>query len=266
MRNLFGLSAIVIALGWYACSPADTDSKPPSLLLSSGTTAYGPDSICGVLEQEVFALVSSESLKLEMYMVDDEALSQLKIDIHDNYDCHGHSGKTDEWYLQKIIDLSGNEERITESIPVPENVKAGSYHLGLQLIDAAGNEAEPLTFNLKVLNVADIESPRLRLNEPTATSLNVKKGDVVRIEATIEDNKPLSGGGMWSISYRDENSGNFFDITEQFFDDNTGIEAEVFYDFTVPTSWTQGIYEVVVMARDAVNNASGSRRFKLVLN
>lgn len=261
MKSLIMVLFLLAYLG-QSCSPADPDTKAPSLLLSSGTTAYGEALVCGEMAPRVFSLKNGESLKLELYAVDNEALSQLKIDIHENHDCHGHNKRTQDWYYQEIVDLDGNEARVSKSLDVPANVTAGNYHLILSVLDAAGNEASQQIYDISVMNTADIEVPVLTLDAPTAATLKVEKGEKVVIEATIADDQALLDGSRWRVQYKDFKSGNVFTLSEEGFD-TIERSIKVSYGLDVPNTWVSGTYEVRLRAYDAVNNEADTKTFLL---
>ena len=201
-------------------------------------------------------------MNLELYAVDNEALSQLKIDIHENHDCHGHNKRTQDWYYQEIIDLEGNEARVSRKLDVPDDVTAGSYHLILSVLDIAGNEANQEIYDVSVVNTADTEIPVLTLQAPTEASLKVEKGESVSIKATIVDDQALLDGGRWRVQYKDIKSGNVFTLLEEGFD--TGENStQVSYELEVPNTWVSGTYEVRLRAYDAVNNEADTKTFSL---
>lgn len=79
-----------------------------------------------------------------LHLEDDEALGQLKVDLHNNFDCHGHDGKTQttDWEVIDIIELSGDHTHQTLRYIAPADITLGAYHLSVELLDKAGNQAE----------------------------------------------------------------------------------------------------------------------------
>lgn len=263
--KVFSFSLLALLFLGQSCSSDDPDTRAPSLLLSSGTSPYGEAEVCGELAPNVFQLNSSGALNLEIYLVDDEGLSQLKIDIHENHDCHGHNKRTQDWYYQEIIDLEGNEARISKVLQVPEEVSAGNYHLGLLVLDAAGNEGNQEAYDIKVVNNNDTEAPRLTLIAPSVTSLNVRKGEKIPIKVQVSDNRALIDASKWTVKYKDLSNGNFFTLLEESFDIGSNYTTAS-YDVVVPETWISGQYEILIKAFDGVNNASEEKRFLLELN
>ena len=69
-----------------------------------------------------------------MIFRDNEALSQYKVDIHNNFDCHGHARSTQDWTVLEVLDIEGTEQRVSRSLSVPDDVTAGNYHFHVQVI------------------------------------------------------------------------------------------------------------------------------------
>lgn len=261
MKYLSFALAFLACIG-QSCTSADPDTKAPSLLLSSGTTPYAEAMICGKVSPNVFQLKSGENLDLVLYAVDDEALSQLKIEILDNHDCNGYNKRTQDWLYEEVIELEGNEGRVSKSLPVPENVTAGNYHLVLSLLDASGNEAPQQVYDVSLMNTSDIEIPELSILAPTSSSLQVQKGSSLSISATIADNEALFDGSRWKLQYKDPSSGNTFTVLEEGFD-TAERSVQVSHTFEIPKTWISGSYEMVLRAYDAVNNEAEPKSFMM---
>src|SRR5688572_12174514 len=138
---------MIAALILIGCSGSDVekpDTEIPQIVLVSSSPEYGTDDICGLPETHVFPLLSEQTLNLELDFSDDVELSQYKIDIHHNFDCHTHGRITEvgePWFVARIEKLEGRGLRITEQLEVPANVTAGNYHLMIYCLDKVGNEA-----------------------------------------------------------------------------------------------------------------------------
>jgi hypothetical protein len=77
---------------------------------------------------------------------DNEMLASYKVDIHNNFDNHGHATKqtaeTVAFEYIKTWPLSKKNEKIHHhEIAIPENATPGEYHLMIYCTDAAGNES-----------------------------------------------------------------------------------------------------------------------------
>lgn len=110
--------------------------------------------ICGQQDERVIELSTGQSLELRFNIKARAGLSQYKIDIHSNFDCHSHrlgeSAATVPWKVLDIVALSGQEITETQTLKVPENATAGNYHFMMQALDNEGYEAEYILYTLKV--------------------------------------------------------------------------------------------------------------------
>ena len=83
----------------------------------------------------------------EMEVSDNELLASYKVEIHSNFDDHGHDVRSDEatevFHFEKTWDLSGKKNASIHhhEIHIPENATPGKYHWMVYCMDAAGNEA-----------------------------------------------------------------------------------------------------------------------------
>jgi hypothetical protein len=85
----------------------------------------------------------------EMNLSDDEALKSYKVEIHHNFDGHGHEsrdtptpGDEEPFAFNRSWEVSGKNAHVHHhEIVIPENARPGDYHLMVYCTDAAGNEA-----------------------------------------------------------------------------------------------------------------------------
>jgi hypothetical protein len=127
-------SAILVAFLTISCN-SDSDKQSPVIELLSVSPQLESALICGEMEiNNVISLNSNDSLKLSLKLSDNKGLSQLKIDIHENFDCHGHKAVS-PWQVLNLIDLSGTEQILNLSIPIPSTASAGVYHFQIRLFD-----------------------------------------------------------------------------------------------------------------------------------
>jgi hypothetical protein len=229
--------------------------------------------ICGVIESNVFVLNSGEEFSFTVNFKDNIALSQYKIDIHQNFDCHGHGdgavpalslppreNATEDWFLIVINDLEGKEQTRQFTLSVPENVTAGNYHFSVQVLDEAGNDTqEQDIFNLKVYNTRDTIPPSIDLESPLNKTLTLKRGDSIAFKGKVEDNINLGegGNGMIFLSYRNLSSGNLFATqTFEVFTLEQGTRADFNLIYTVPSFLNRGPYRFSLNAFDGVRNTA----------
>ena len=129
------LIVLFVVLG---CGKENVDLTPPSMDVLNYSPSPIEDEICGAQEPVVFQLTGGEKLGFDVIFKDDIALSQYKVDIHNNFDCHGHGGGsapsvsvpnvdnlTTDWTVLEIQDISGTSAPVTRTLDVPENVTAG---------------------------------------------------------------------------------------------------------------------------------------------
>ena len=83
-----------------------------------------------------------------MELSDDVLLKSYKINIHPNFDHHGHKlskdTATEDFNFNRAYDLSGmrNAQIHHHDIVIPANATPGDYHLMVWCTDAAGNQTQ----------------------------------------------------------------------------------------------------------------------------
>lgn len=140
------LIALLTVTAFTACSDDDDslDSEKPVIMLND------PE------EGEVFAI--GEDLHFDIELTDNQGLASYKVDIHNNFDGHTHSTlpnnginpinkqEADEepWSFNQTFQITGNPRTFDahEHIQIPEGVAEGEYHLGIIVVDAAGNQEQ----------------------------------------------------------------------------------------------------------------------------
>ncbi|MGB1241958.1 MAG: DUF4625 domain-containing protein, partial [Chitinophagales bacterium] len=243
------------------CVKENVDVTPPSMTVISYLPTPLEDEICSSQEPVVFQLIGGDELTFDVVFDDNEGLSQYKVDIHNNFDCHGHGGgvapsiatpnvdnQTTDWTILEIQDISGTSMPVQRMLNVPENVTAGNYHFHIQVIDEAGNDSPFANFfSLKIKNPVDDVPPQINIQEPTSSSFSIKKGEVVNFVGQVTDNRSLSdgGNGVLYLAYTDLSSGNTF-TTNQVFAFDTNIDTDYNFDFeyTIPQTLVAGNYRL----------------------
>lgn len=255
------------------CEKATVDTTPPTMQVVEYIPTPIEENICGTTESNVFVLEGGEQLSFDAIFQDDIALSQYKVDIHNNFDCHGHGGgsapsvavpnvqnQTTDWTVLEIQDITGTTAPVVNTLNVPENVTAGNYHFHVQVIDESGNDS-PFSnfFSLKVTNPIDKEIPEIIIQEPSDSELTVKKGDNINFKGQVTDNLSLSdgGNGILYLAYTDLSSGNTFTTDKVFaFDENVNANFDFDFDFTIPATLVTGAYRFSLGANDGVRNVA----------
>ncbi len=254
---------VSIALLGQSCTEPDTTSPLIEVLSLSPEPAAGL--VCGESEGNVITLNSANTLEITFRLTDDEELSQYKIDLHNNFDCHGHSGKTEttDWFLVSIEDVAGSDQTVTRELAVPTDVTTGLYHFNIQATDAAGNNAESIFYSLNVINADDTEAPVLSTTTPVNSSFSVQKGTSVSFEGTLSDNNPLGSGtnGRLELRYWSTSNQTVNTLYEEALDGGIGSTYNFSFDADVPATVADGTYIFELRAFDAVNNPSNTVQF-----
>jgi uncharacterized membrane protein len=108
--------------------------------------------------EEGDVLQIGDDVHFEMELSDDVALGSYKVNIHHNFDGHGHEQKADEGeetvafeFNREWNDISGKKNTTVHhhEIEIPENATPGDYHLMVYCTDAAGNESY-ITVNVEL--------------------------------------------------------------------------------------------------------------------
>jgi hypothetical protein len=270
MKNLAYLLLIISLSVFVSSCGEDADITAPTLEVLFIAPTPQTTTICGEMEENVIVLKGGELFEVELQAKDDVALSQYKMELHQNFDCHEHkSNPTITWEANRTNDLTQPNARISETFQVPTNVTAGNYHFQIELLDAAGNElVNPLFYNIKVQNVSDTIPPTIAMTAPSANSFAVNKGNTIDFKGTITDNMPLSRGENASLELEYINESN----------DNTtvaktieiiGTTAETYdfdFDFVIPDDLASGSYTFVIEFSDGVNNKGEKVEFEVQVN
>lgn len=233
---------------------SDSDKQSPVIELLSISPQLESALICGEIESNnVIGLNSNDSLKIYLRLSDNKGLSQLKVDIHENFDCHGHKSVS-PWQVLNLIDLSGTEQVLNLSIPVPSTASAGVYHFQIKLLDESGNEAGTnQAYSIRLLNGADTIAPSAVINLPLADTLNYSRGDFFSLEIRAEDNFDLGSGRAELIYFT--TSGNKIKADTYVFEPGLGNIRIFNLEYQIPSTLSSGNYEFFVRVFDAFGNS-----------
>lgn len=136
MKTRAILATLLLAITFVSCDKdnAGDTTKPEINLISP---AEG-----GVLG------ATGEGIHFEMELSDDVALASYKVEIHNNFDGHEHTTKSDEdtvdfTYLNTWTDMAGQRNATIHhhEIVIPTNATHGDYHFIVYCVDEAGNES-----------------------------------------------------------------------------------------------------------------------------
>jgi len=244
----------------------EVDRDPPTFNILS----YSPEPIdgyiCGSYEQVIFIVDDTDTIRLEVEFIDEGGLSEAKIDIHNNFDCHGHRSETRDWFLQEIIPLSGTREVKEIILPVPQNATSGNYHFGLLVSDESGNVTDQTFFySIQIRNSADTIPPTLELISPGSTDISISRGETLPIIVELRDDKILSVGGNAGLLILSRRSagGNVMTQHEVSFNDINNNSHLYETTFTVPAVWLRDEYDLIILGYDGVRNEANEIRLKL---
>ncbi|MFN3343780.1 MAG: DUF4625 domain-containing protein [Flavobacteriales bacterium] len=161
-----------------ACKKEDPDTIKPTI---------GTVRINGVTG-EVTASAGS-TLSFSINVNDNKALKQVKIDIHDAFDGHGHTPNV-PWSSQTIYNVDGASKNITPTLTIPSNAASGPYHVIIYCIDAEGNEAQFVEIELTITQNGQ---PVFNISAPDMTAeIDLAPGDTLHITGLVEDDVDLT--------------------------------------------------------------------------
>lgn len=130
--SLFAASALFL---FASCSDDDTilDTTKPIIELAKPS------------DHQEFEF--GDVITVQALLKDDVELGSYKIDIHSAGDGHQHRSAavaSEGWSHNEIVDISGKKEHVlNKPIQIPTgDYTEGHYHLGIILIDKAGNETQ----------------------------------------------------------------------------------------------------------------------------
>jgi len=259
-KNQFQTLACLIILLFGRCSsdaPQDLgpDTEVPVIKIIETEPAAKAGLICGFKEDKVISATSGSMMLLHLNLTDDRNLSQYKIDIHNNFDCHSHGRVlATPWQVLEVNDVNGNNIEIEKEIQVPAETAAGDYHLQILCLDESGNEAEPVIYSIKILNATDSVAPELTLTEPSTHPITVDKGATLSFKGTVTDNYSLNDGKI-EVTYTDPKGTEYAPIQE-FFAADQGTGASFDYAFEVPAFAASGKHIFSIKVFDSYNNFS----------
>jgi hypothetical protein len=250
-----GLAMLAAAFFGFSCGDK-ADTTAPTFELTALTPAKTTAIVCGESADNVIPITGGQSLNFTFLATDDRALGQYKIDIHDDFDCHGHDGERTTlpniWTLLDVVDFSGDRQTISRQLEVPADVRAGNYHFQISVLDAEGNENQNAAiYTLQILNPNDIVAPSLSFSSSVA-DMTLSRGSTLRLQGTAADNLALEGGQL-VLSYESPSDDV---VTAQTYQFGVADGSSYTFDlsFVLPNSFVTGEYHFVLRLLDAVGN------------
>jgi hypothetical protein len=263
------ISFSILSLWNLSCAKKDIDVEPPKIVVIGTTPDTEAGIICGAMDGDIIRLMDKDTLYLDLLLTDNLELSQLKLDVHNNFDCHGHRSNTIDLFFQNIYDLQGAEQYLTIGVPVGDNPTSGVYHLGLIATDKSGNVTDQsLVFSLVVRNSIDTISPELSLTNPAANFIDMKRGQILELSGLLIDNRELYLGGNAGIEllYKNKSSGNYFRAYTKDLSDIVQTSYEFSIQWQVPVTLVRGTYDLLLTGYDGVRNESNRIQLELKLD
>jgi hypothetical protein len=185
--NLFFL-LILIVLASCGKDPVDTQATEINVIKPASNNIF----------------FSGDTITFEARFTDNQALSQFKIEIHENFDNHGHKKRTFAWFYLYIGNLAGKDQVVTLDIPIPVDIEAGNYDFLVKATDIEGNESEEVELDIILKNSTDTSAPEVIITSLDESGSNeVIRGNPIGITGTATDNKGLK---QLEIKLFDENT------------------------------------------------------------
>ena len=227
------------------------DLTPPQISVLNTVPAVTSDVVCGAVSDRVIKMEMGGSLQLDVRFTDSSELGSAKFDLHQNFDCHGH--KSMVWNVIEIIELSGKSQDISKTFVSPENVRTGNYHLGVMALDASGQEAEMIYFDLLVYDPDDTIPPVVQVSNPWEGA-QLSKSTPMGIAMNVTDETSLNTGGF-EITFID-GAGTELSVVRQDFPAETGAEFTLDTTYNIPGFAQIGECAMKVEAKDWRNNTT----------
>lgn len=194
--------------------------------------------------------ISGQTIPFAARFLDNQGLSQYKIDIHDNFDGHSHEKYIAKIWTQILIEnIGGTEFNENRSIQVPDSVAAGWYHFLVTAVDEAGNQSEITFRNLYIQNTSDTVKPQITVNSP-AEGFSAALGSTLAIDLNLADNEWVY---IARITIRRPNSSSNLYLSTDTFPQAPTVPLVK----SVPTTgsaWSAGNYELALTVYDSYFN------------
>lgn len=229
------------------------DDIKPTIFIQSINPEMIVDSVCSTVSNRTVKVKTDSTLQIKIVFQDNHALSQYKIDVHNNFDCHVHP-RSNPWRVLKVVDIQGKKIEVVETFTIPSDASTGNYHFLILCLDSLGNEAEFVEYDIKIENALDNKGPIIDLQNPTTDTLLLNKSESLLLEATIRDNFSLKNGRIELVYFNEANEE--FTALQLFFEPSTEKEYKLKTSFKLPPSAPAGLYKFIFKVFDQANNES----------
>jgi len=250
----------IAAIIWMGCEKKDkpTGNAQPEITVVASNINPQTKTICGHDENNVLLLPVGDTLKMTLSLKALQSLSQYKLEVHENFNCHGHERiNRTPWTYQDIVNIqeSSNEKNVDINVPIPALATLGNYHFKIQLLDVSGNEALPIEYNVVLFNEVDTIAPDVVIQAPSLEDEHTfKVGDLIVIDATVQDNGILADG-YYEILFEDED-GKLTTIKDEDFLANVLNSANINTSFMVPMAAKKGHHHMILAVYDSAGNVT----------
>ena len=235
MKKMILLFAAPLLLS-SSCKKKDVDNENPVIVSVSGDAVV---QVGGVLN-------------IATILKDNKQLKQLKVDIHDVFDGHGHRSFT-PFSVVHIYDVSGADYTFSAGIDIPVNAATGPYHVTFRAIDDSGNQSSSKEHNFSIVNPS--EQPVISISSPDFdNTVSITAGNVLSISGTVTDNV-----GIENIEVLLEKKSS---SDTPLYDEDFIVSGATTWDFqsdgnvniSIPAGATKGGYYFVVKVKDVDGN------------
>lgn len=152
MRQFTALVTLLAVFLFFGCEEEPiTDLEKPAIEL--------------IFPQSCDTIYIGESFTLRTLLSDNEKLSSYSVELHNNFDQHGHSTESvacdlDEakapvnpFYYRESYEINGEPGEFTTNlaIEIPDGVDEGDYHVNISVIDKSGWQTFRIV-SVKILN------------------------------------------------------------------------------------------------------------------
>jgi len=248
------LSWIIVVIIIVACNDKkgqnELKNEQPTIDIVSQSVPTISEYLCNASFDNVLKIFTGDTMSFVFSFKAQNPLSQYKIDIHNNFDCHAH-GKSIPWSVLKLSDLKGKEAMIEETLIVPQDAAAGNYHLMIRLLDVYGLEAEVKEFNLIIINAEDQTEPIINIETPMPNQI-FQHGNEVSFKGKITDNKSLKDS-RYELKFTDANQ-QTYNLYEIFYTPETTISYNIDTTYTIGVFIATGNGFFTIKAYDQANN------------
>lgn len=236
-KIIFGISCLAI----ISCKKKDVEAPVvTNFSFADGSTTMTVD--------------SATNFTIKAQLSDNQNLKEVKLDIHNAFDGHGHKALTD-WSTVLIDEISGELFDYSKEITIPNDAMAGPYHVNIQVLDETGFETEVQTI---FLNVNRADAPQIVITQPDfSVAQSYSKGSTISLEGVVIDGEDLASVEI-TIELESE------EVEEQLYyekftlsgvdDEAWDMQADGNLNINIPSGATSGKYGIKFRVIDSDGN------------